>query len=795
MKILHIRIENFGTISDLDLDLKDGYNCVLQKNGWGKSTLAAFIRTMFYGLEGARKKDLYENDRMRYQPWNKGHFGGEIVFESNEKTYTLIRDFGTKEADVTFELFDAVTGLPSTDYTKNIGTEIFGIDSESFRRTGFIDHNLIHYEGVNSTISSKVSALSQTNDLNNYDRVEEQIKNYLNANSPKKKNGGLYLLNEQIHALKEETKKRKPLEEQLNFVRDKRSAEKKEEAGLKTLREDLQKEQKKLGDLKSSAAAMQAVKRLHEETAARYEKLDKYFKGNVPTEDEVKKIQDDCVSVRDLLKENEDDIPEIESKRKAVDSLNTSVEELRKEKEEKEAKKAKQLLEIQKKKDEVELAKARFAKEKEAYEEEVKAYKQRQKKYEEEVARINELRANVVVKKKPSVGMLIAGVIVILVGILLAVVCLMNHYATILLAGAAVLVILGIVLLILTFLSAKPEHVDLPEYPKAPSGEMPAPPVIPEVLQSQPVLEMPEDTAHYEEDIRKLKENIEKCQDEIKALQAKDRENEEKIASLERGIREFLSKYELSYSRSDVSDVLSEMKGRISEFKEVRKQKISQEEEIERHKGTDDTPTDVVSLEEKLSELMGRLQTVNEKLDEKALIISQYDRTIENTVQQIEELDTYKDRLEEKEEAYEEAKKRYDLVARTGEYLSKSKDSFIARFMSPIKDSFEKYYALMASCDAEIGEFRVDAEMNFHKKEEGAYHEIHTQSEGYSDMIGICIRFALLDVMYKDERPMVIMDDPFVNLDAGHLLGAKEFLKEVSKEYQILYFTCHEDRV
>ena len=101
----------------------------------------------------------------------------------------------------------------------------------------------------------------------------------------------------------------------------------------------------------------------------------------------------------------------------------------------------------------------------------------------------------------------------------------------------------------------------------------------------------------------------------------------------------------------------------------------------------------------------------------------------------------------------------------------------------------------MASCDAEIGEFRVDAEMNFHKKEEGAYHEIHTQSEGYSDMIGICIRFALLDVMYKDERPMVIMDDPFVNLDAGHLLGAKEFLKEVSKEYQILYFTCHEDRV
>ena len=62
-------------------------------------------------------------------------------------------------------------------------------------------------------------------------------------------------------------------------------------------------------------------------------------------------------------------------------------------------------------------------------------------------------------------------------------------------------------------------------------------------------------------------------------------------------------------------------------------------------------------------------------------------------------------------------------------------------------------------------------------------------------MIGICMRFALLDVMYKQEKPMIIMDDPFVNLDANHLEGAKEFLKSVAGEYQILYFTCHEDRM
>ena len=82
----------------------------------------------------------------------------------------------------------------------------------------------------------------------------------------------------------------------------------------------------------------------------------------------------------------------------------------------------------------------------------------------------------------------------------------------------------------------------------------------------------------------------------------------------------------------------------------------------------------------------------------------------------------------------------------------------------------------------------------FTKKEEGSYHDIQSQSEGYSDMIGTCIRFALLDVMYQNERPVVVMDDPFVNLDEEHLKSAKEFLKQVSADYQIIYCTCHKDR-
>ena len=58
-------------------------------------------------------------------------------------------------------------------------------------------------------------------------------------------------------------------------------------------------------------------------------------------------------------------------------------------------------------------------------------------------------------------------------------------------------------------------------------------------------------------------------------------------------------------------------------------------------------------------------------------------------------------------------------------------------------------------------------------------------------MIGLAARMALLDSMYEGEKPFIIMDDSFVNLDDTNLVGAKKFLDEISKEYQVIYLTCH----
>lgn len=68
---------------------------------------------MFYGLEGDRKRNIEENERKRYKPWQGGVFGGQLVFEMQGKKYLISRVFKDKEANDEFELRDCVNGFKS----------------------------------------------------------------------------------------------------------------------------------------------------------------------------------------------------------------------------------------------------------------------------------------------------------------------------------------------------------------------------------------------------------------------------------------------------------------------------------------------------------------------------------------------------------------------------------------------------------------------------------------------------------------------------------------------------------
>ena len=184
-------IENFGTFHDKTFNFTDGINVITEDNGWGKSTLASFIKAMFYGLEYSRKKKLTEY--RKYEPWQGGKYGGYLTFSVNGKDYRVARYFGRKESDCVFELYDLTTNKPSSDFGENLGEELFGIDCQSFERSIFIKLNSEQGQPqLSDSISAKLNNLvDNTDDINNFETARARLDKLASSIMLKRGSGGM----------------------------------------------------------------------------------------------------------------------------------------------------------------------------------------------------------------------------------------------------------------------------------------------------------------------------------------------------------------------------------------------------------------------------------------------------------------------------------------------------------------------------------------------------------------------------------------------------------------------------
>ena len=88
MRLISCHIENFGGLSDFDMAFDAGLTVLRRENGFGKTTLAEFIRAMLYGFP-RQTKNL--NKRKKYRPWNGGKYGGHLTFEQEGRQYRIER--------------------------------------------------------------------------------------------------------------------------------------------------------------------------------------------------------------------------------------------------------------------------------------------------------------------------------------------------------------------------------------------------------------------------------------------------------------------------------------------------------------------------------------------------------------------------------------------------------------------------------------------------------------------------------------------------------------------------------
>ena len=140
----------------------------------------------------------------------------------------------------------------------------------------------------------------------------------------------------------------------------------------------------------------------------------------------------------------------------------------------------------------------------------------------------------------------------------------------------------------------------------------------------------------------------------------------------------------------------------------------------------------------------------------------------------------------------EKRQHQYDLLKMTKDTLQQAKETLTAKYKNPLQQSFDKYIAVV---DEQLsGLFSMDVNMQVCMQEYGMGRDSQMLSAGYQDLIGICLRLAMVDAMYQREVPFLILDDPFVNLDDDKLEGAKRLLKKTAEQYQIIYCCCQESR-
>ncbi len=297
MRLISAHVANFGKLHDTTVEFEPGFCLFDEPNGWGKSTLAAFIRVMFFGFGGESKRKGLENERKRYEPWQGGAYGGELAFEVSGKKYVASRIFGAKAAGDSFELRDAETNLVSGDFSENLGEEIFKINGESFARTVFLGQNDCVTATTDSINARMGNITDNMNDLDCYEKADAALQDALNKLNPRRKTGTISRMNDEITRLTTEVSQNVSLEDSIRSCEEGEAAAARRLGEMNRERERLFERQRLVSQAQDGKVKLAAYRQLVadcDEREAAYRKARAAIPGEIPTEDEIKSAMDAC---------------------------------------------------------------------------------------------------------------------------------------------------------------------------------------------------------------------------------------------------------------------------------------------------------------------------------------------------------------------------------------------------------------------------------------------------------------------------------------------------------------------
>lgn len=209
MKIKNIKINGYGKLENVEINLGDKINIIKGNNESGKSTLLNFISSSLYGISKNKKgKEISDFDK--YKPWNTDAFSGKLEYElDNGDDYEIFRDFKKKTPEIYKNGKDV-----TFDYSivKTKGSEFFteqtGINEEMFLNTFMSEQEEVKLNKASQTsIIQKLSNMVSTGNENiSYKKTIDKInkKQLEEIGSERSSGRPINIVNDKIEDLKEE---------------------------------------------------------------------------------------------------------------------------------------------------------------------------------------------------------------------------------------------------------------------------------------------------------------------------------------------------------------------------------------------------------------------------------------------------------------------------------------------------------------------------------------------------------------------------------------------------------------
>lgn len=867
MRLIRCYIENFGCLSRYTLEFAPGLTVLHQPNGFGKTTLAAFLCAMLYGF-GKSGRTISKNDRKKYAPWQGGTYGGNLVFEHEGVQYRAERTFGTVPRQDTFALYRLDTGAKSDDFSENLGVELFGLDAESFARSTWLAQDKITGPLATDSIRAKLSDLVEdTGDVNRFEEATKRLREMRSKLvAYRGSTGRADRIGQQLLELQTRLDGLRGLRGQLEEL-DRHLAEgnrlqAQQQGELKQLRAHIQAASVASARL-TAHTQKQRLEKEQNELRGELETLNRMYPDGMPGEEQLRQA-DEALAV---LARPEDASPAVEKAAVLVQAGQTRFAHGPTDEEldscRRDCRTLQQL--------EMELETASFSVQQAGRLKQLESFFASGVPSEEDLDRCRDRLAQAARLRRENGRLAISSVpaaaparkksrgwmVLVAAGVvLLAVGAGMLGAGQSAIGGGA----LGVGLLALMlggYLSLRQtltHQMQAVPFSEANRQEIQANEQQANLLEKQAAAFLsafavgeraPAQALEFVQQQRsqllELRQQYEKAQQQTETLRRRRNELAGQIGA-------FLSRYLEEVSPAHLADQLDTVRRQHDEYRQAAA--LVQEWEQTRHKQAGQKQAAMQVLQRlmalrtpSLSPGRAAVQTLRDECvhwEELVVRCRRAEQQLQQFVEQNrslltgdcskeEDLDSLKqqeqshielldklsrsmadaeshrkvlqDKLDQipvvEDEIDRQTRRRTADLANvqtldsTMEFLEKARERLAVGYLGKVQRGFEKYLRMVT--DEEDSVF-VDSELSVQLERGGQGRELAYFSTGYVDMVQLCMRLALVDALFEQAQPLLILDDPFVNLDDAHTRRALDLLHRLSADHQILYLVCNSSR-